>query len=280
MTKHQRGIGNSRSRVILSRNSTLGFSTKDASQDQRQRGHAVSGKQTKHFDMSFDLKSFKEVKQEDGTEEYEFEGYASTFGNIDRGRDIVMPGAFEKPIREFNMGAKRIPILWQHDMYRPIGQIRSLQEDQKGLFIKGTMPKGMTFVSGEVAPLLQSQVLNSMSIGYFTDRSEFDEAEGVRKIIEADLLEVSIVTFPMNEEAMITSVKSDDLAEMSNRALETALRAGTPFSKSAALQIMKYIKAGRRSESDGALQQADEKQAEGASNTQLLKDILELQRKK
>lgn len=226
-------------------------------------------KQQKRLSVAFELKEFKEVKQEDGTKEFEFEGYASTFGNVDKGRDVVVQGAFGKTITEFNTGAKQIPILWQHDMYRPIGGIREMQEDTTGLRIKGFMPGEMAFVNSEVAPLMRSKILNALSIGYFTDRYEIDETEGVRKLMEVDLQEVSIVTFPMNEEAVITSVKSNDLVGMTERELEAAFREGTPFSKSAALQLVKDIKAGRQRESEEALP---------SKRTTLLQDILKTQR--
>ena len=69
-----------------------------------------------------DLKSV----EADGT----FAGYASLFGEVDLGQDLVMPGAFRDSLalRE----PRGIKLLFQHDPNEPIGVWLELREDARG----------------------------------------------------------------------------------------------------------------------------------------------------
>ena len=49
----------------------------------------------------------------------EFSGYASTFGNEDLGRDVVLPGAFTKSLAQ--RPAAKVKMLRSHDQTDPIG---------------------------------------------------------------------------------------------------------------------------------------------------------------
>ena len=60
-------------------------------------------------------------------------GYAAVFGNIDQGGDKILPGAFAKSLQE----KSSLPMLYQHDMARPIGVWDSLKEDSHGLAVDG-----------------------------------------------------------------------------------------------------------------------------------------------
>jgi len=152
--------------------------------------------------VPFELKSIGEEKQ-DGEEFFIFEGHGSTFGNIDLVDDIVAPGAFSESIR------KNTPvILWQHDRFEPIGMPVEIREDNIGLFLKVRMPKSDTFVAGRVMPQLKIGSVKAMSIGFRVEEFSFDMDTGIRTLLKIDLREVSLVTFPANPEARITSVKS------------------------------------------------------------------------
>ncbi len=65
-----------------------------------------------------------------------FAGYAAVFDRVDRGGDVVRRGAFQTVLRQAQDcgGFKTIPLLWQHDRARPIGEIEMLAEDAKGLW--------------------------------------------------------------------------------------------------------------------------------------------------
>lgn len=151
-----------------------------------------------------------EVKQITEDEDYYiFEGYASVFGNIDLGGDIVQPGAFKETVQEL-MASKRVgklPVLWQHDHAMPIGTFTDLREDSRGLFVKGRLPKTDTFVSGRVVPQMKAESVSTMSIGYSTLESE---NSGMARLLQkVKLWESSLVTIAMNPLAEITSLKSN-----------------------------------------------------------------------
>ncbi|MFD0986771.1 phage major capsid protein [Methyloligella solikamskensis] len=71
--------------------------------------------------------------QADGT----FSGYASLFGRMDLGRDLVMPGAFAESLR--SKGARGIKLLFQHNPDEPIGVWVDVREDARGLLVHGRL---------------------------------------------------------------------------------------------------------------------------------------------
>jgi len=153
-----------------------------------------------------------------------FEGYASTFGNVDQGRDIMVKGAFAKSLQSRPAG--KVKLLRQHDWNAPIGVLVDAKEDSRGLFVKGRLVLESA-LARETHALMKAGALDSMSIGFRTIRDEFDRPKGIRKLLEVELREVSIVTFPMNEAATVSAVKAAD-PEYARRvvaALNSAARA-------------------------------------------------------
>ena len=145
--------------------------------------------------------SFKmdEYDEEEGI----FSGYGAVFDNIDSGGDIIEPGAFAKALAG---GWERVKILALHnDCWLPIGKPLELREDEKGLFLKAKISD--TSMGKDIKILLKDGVLNELSIGYEPVVFEFDQA-GIRHLKEVDLWEVSVVTWAMNPEAVITDYKS------------------------------------------------------------------------
>lgn len=141
----------------------------------------------------------KREPDEDGI----FEGYASVFGVVDQGMDVVERGAFAKSLGS----GRKVKMLWQHNTSDPIGVWDEIREDERGLYVKGRLLKEVQ-KGREAMALLKVGAIDSMSIGYRTIEA-VPEANGrVRKLTEVDLFEVSLVTFPMLPDAKITSVKS------------------------------------------------------------------------
>lgn len=179
---------------------------------------------------------------------YQYEGYASTFGNIDYDEDIIERGAFLDTIDLVSKKERVIPALWQHFRSEPIGKYNELKEDESGLFVKASMPKSDTFVSGRVWPQLEHGSISSMSIGFYTKDWEYREVNGrqIRIIKKADLREISLVTFPANPEATITGIKKscskiEDIAKLTDREFEKILKSGISFSNSQAKQVIKAL---------------------------------------
>lgn len=131
-------------------------------------------------------------------------GYASVFGIKDKHGDIVQKGAFEGSVISFK-GGKSIPILWQHKQDKPIGVIEHMEEDEYGLYISARIITGIA-KGDEAWKLIKSQVICGFSIGYVASGEYLDFKTDTRFLNEIDLWEVSIVTFPANEETLITAV--------------------------------------------------------------------------
>lgn len=129
----------------------------------------------------------------------DIEGYASVFNQPDLNGDTIAPGAFTMSLR----AASAIRMLYQHAAETPIGRWTAFRQDGHGLFVTGELilssPRAL-----EVHALLAGGALDGLSIGYQTTRAT--KAPGGRKILEAELWEVSIVTFPMAPAARITHV--------------------------------------------------------------------------
>ncbi len=121
-------------------------------------------------------------------------GHASLFGVVDLGRDTVEPGAFAAALAR--RGAAGIRMLFQHDPAEPVGRWTAIREDATGLWVEGRLTAGVQ-KAHELAALILSGALDGLSIGFRTVRAANDRRNGVRRIVEADLWEVSIVTFPM-----------------------------------------------------------------------------------
>lgn len=164
-------------------------------------------KELKFLPIEFDAKAVKD----DGA----FSGYASTFGNVDSGYDVVMPGAFANSLRE--RPCSKIKMLWQHDTREPIGVWTKCMEDDKGLYVEGRVLKEVQR-GAEAYALMKAGVIDSMSIGFRTLESEYTQT-GVRQLKEVGLMEISLVTFPANEQATVSSVK-----EFNPREMEKSLR--------------------------------------------------------
>lgn len=161
-----------------------------------------------------------------------FSGYASLFGEVDLGRDVVERGAFAASLAR--RGATGVRMLYQHDPAQPIGVWEELREDARGLFARGRIAGGSA-KAREVLALMREGALDGLSIGFKTVRARNDGAGGVRRILEADLWEISVVTFPMQPGARIGQVKR---ALPTTRQLEKWLRRDAGFSRGEARAVI------------------------------------------
>jgi uncharacterized protein len=137
-----------------------------------------------------------------------FTGVGAAYGNVDLGGDKILPGAFTKTLQE----KQKFVLLWQHNPSEPIGSV-VVSDSPQGLLVDGklelqdpTAQKAYTF--------LKSGVISGLSIGYDTQKAAF--VDDVRELRELKLWEISIVTFPMNQSAMVTGIKAmpdDEMAK-------------------------------------------------------------------
>ncbi|MEA1831734.1 HK97 family phage prohead protease [Methylobacterium durans] len=164
--------------------------------------------------ISLDTKAVSD----DGT----FEGYASVFHHRDSHSDIVEPGAFTKSLAE--RPAPKIKMLRQHRQDEPIGVWIDAAEDSKGLHVRGRLIREVPLAAQTYA-LMKEGALDQLSIGFRTKRDRFDRKTAVRHIEEADLREISIVTFGSNDKAAISAVKSIHDPERAHRIVAALNRA-------------------------------------------------------
>ena len=149
-----------------------------------------------------ELKALQFKDSDVSLSERTFKGYASTWDK-DSGGDIIAKGAFAKTIAE---RGSRVKILWQHS--EPLGMPTLMREDDVGLYVEGKISK--TRLGDEALELMRDGVVDQMSIGFSipAGKSEYSGEDDARVIREVKLYEFSPVTFPMNENAYITGVKS------------------------------------------------------------------------
>jgi HK97 family phage major capsid protein/HK97 family phage prohead protease len=127
-------------------------------------------------------------------------GYASVFNLIDEHNDIINKGAFN------NLLDNKVKLLWQHKSEEPIGVIEQLTEDDYGLFFKARLLLEVPTAKAAYS-LIKNQAISGVSIGF--KPTKFSYKGDVRIIEKLDLWEISIVTFPANEQARVTEIKNN-----------------------------------------------------------------------
>lgn len=197
-------------------------------QQRPERKDAGGGREVRSFALQI------KATGDDGT----VEGYGSVFGVRDNYDDVIAKGAFIQSLKDHKAAGTMPAMLWQHDADKPIGVWTEMVEDEKGLRIKGQL--AMETVKGKEAhALLKMGALNGLSIGFMSKEWSYDRETEVRTLTAIDLWEVSLVTFPANEKARVTNVKSAD--EMATpKDAEKALR-DAGFSKSDATAFVSRV---------------------------------------
>jgi hypothetical protein len=102
----------------------------------------------------------------------------------------------------------------------------------------------MVPVAAEKYANLKNGDISGFSIGYIIHKSSRKEIDkkSIKVIEDAELMEGSVVTFPMNDKARLQSIKSIDLSEIDNiREIEGVLKA-KGFGKDEAKTIISRVK--------------------------------------
>jgi len=132
----------------------------------------------------------------DGTEIPEdalyIEGYAST-PDVDRYGEIVAADAFKKGIKNY---LKNPIVLFAHDDEQPIGVCVELEVTDEGCRVRCAV------VNEEKKALIKAGVLRAFSIGFLVKKYVMDTETEVPTITELELVEISVVAVPANQEAL------------------------------------------------------------------------------
>lgn len=156
-----------------------------------------------------------------------FEGYASLFSVADGAGDVVAPGAFARSLRA--RPPAQVRMLYQHFAHEPIGVWEVIAEDSRGLYVKGRLNDKVVRAQ-EVSALIAQGALNGLSIGFRTLRAKRDIAAGTRTLLEIELWEISIVTFPLLAGSLVTGIGSK-LSQAWLKRAAAFLRSASPQSE-------------------------------------------------
>lgn len=167
----------------------------------------------------------------DGAAVGSFEGYGAIFNNVDRGGDLIEPGAFAKGLSQLDMLGLKTPMYYNHDRSAgAIGVWDHISEDKNGLAVKGRLI-GLDTDQGRMnLARMKEGAVGGLSIGYSIPAGGYRRGSGkngepARYLKQVSLREVSVVDDPMNPQAKINFVKSFGFNEPINpRELEKALR--------------------------------------------------------
>ena len=136
-------------------------------------------------------------------------GYASLFNRPDLAGDEIAPGAFAKTLAAHQ---GNFTMLYQHDATRPIGRWTRLQETPHGLWVEGELAERVQ-LAAEVGALIDQDMLHGLSIGFRARRSTGGRGAVKRRLLDIDLVEISLVTFPMQPLARLLRPRPDQLRE-------------------------------------------------------------------
>lgn len=153
----------------------------------------------KRLDTQFKVKSVSATG--------EFSGYGSIFGVKDSHSDIVIKGAFQKSLDQWKEKETLPALLWMHDTREPIGIYTKMEEDENGLYVEGRLLIDDDPLAKRAHAHLKAGSLSGLSIGYNLKDYEYDRDKEAFMLKEIDLWEVSVVTFPSNDEARVDDVK-------------------------------------------------------------------------
>jgi HK97 family phage prohead protease len=182
----------------------------------------------------------------DNLQEGYIAGWAST-PDRDRGDHIVMTGAFDESIRERGLqGPKGVKLLINHAWDKGAGAITVLETRNGRLWMEAQLNLDITYVK-DAYLAAKSAGGYSFSVGFRrTDWAWIFDEDGDYEYLEirkADLWEVSMVPFPMNEECTIEFMKSADALESLADFERYLISQGFAKSRNKAREITQVVKS-------------------------------------
>lgn len=154
-------------------------------------------------------------------------GFFSTYEKTpDSYGDIIAPGAFTKTIEKRKASGHPFPLCWNHDFSSVIGVVDNVEEKEIGPYIEASFLD--TALAQDVRKMVQSGAVYQFSFAYDVLKSREPDAEeksnGVLNVLEeVEVFEVSVVTVPANQNAVVTDIKG---------AIEAEIKAGRRNNKS------------------------------------------------
>lgn len=191
---------------------------------------------TDAFDYKFDV-----IKSESLAQGF-LKGIATT-PKLDSWDDIVAAGAFQQSIMDRGTkGPRAVKMLAQHRSDMPIGNWMKLEYNGDKLMVEGQLDlkdkHGLAYHN-----YVMTDKIGSLSVGFRTQERTYNEDTYVRTITKGDLREISLVTFPANEDAVITDVRSEGPGGMKLSELEKRVAQDFGLSRKQASGVIRVIKS-------------------------------------
>ena len=191
---------------------------------------------TFYLNSSFEAKALSK-----GSKSIKIAGYANTTSK-DRAGDVVTAEAWAKGVENFRQNPV---MLYQHKHDCPIGRFDKITVDKKGIYVEGTVSEAAEKNHG-IQTLIRDGALKSFSVGFRVKDGKYNSADDTMLITEVELLEISVVSVPCNQESLFSLRKSFDTTDDYRSFVETFAPATEEEVK-----MMQGIKAGITDITDG-----------------------------
>lgn len=139
-------------------------------------------------------------------------GFFSTYDKTpDSYGDIIEPGAFTETIKAREETGHPFPLCFNHDFSAVIGAVKSIEDRERGPYIEAGLLD--TQLAQDVRKMVKSGAIWQFSFAYDVlearQPSEEERKSGVENVLtKLDLFEISVVTVPANQNAVMTEVKN------------------------------------------------------------------------
>ena len=158
---------------------------------------------TFYLNSSFEAKALSK-----GSKSLKIAGYANTTTK-DRAGDIVTAEAWAKGVENFRQNPV---MLYQHKHDCPIGRFNQITVDKKGIYVEGTVSEAAEKNHG-IHTLIKDGALKSFSVGFRVLDGKYNSKDDTMLITDVELLEISVVSVPCNQESLFSLRKSFDSPE-------------------------------------------------------------------
>ena len=161
-------------------------------------------------------------------------GYANTTAK-DRSNDVVTAEAWAKGVDNYR---KNPVLLYQHKHDNPIGRVENIRVDRKGIFVEAAVSEAAEKNHG-VQTLIKDGALKSFSVGFRVKDGKYNRDDDSMLITDVELLEISVVSVPCNQESLFSirkSFETDSEYEEFKKSLKEA--------SAEEIKMMRKIKAG------------------------------------
>ena len=153
---------------------------------------------TFYLNSSFEAKALSK-----GSKSIKIAGYANTTSK-DRAGDVVTAEAWAKGVENFRQNPV---MLYQHKHDCPIGRFDKITVDKKGIYVEGTVSEAAEKNHG-IQTLIRDGALKSFSVGFRVKNGKYNSNDDTMLITEVELLEISVVSVPCNQESLFSLRKS------------------------------------------------------------------------